>query len=281
LRPRLADWRRRELMMTADTQTHSWDFKVSPKVVLPHAYTGRTVRDKLRSFAQSNPRLVTRLANTLLRKRSAEIAENFLAYSRKTGFEFTYDGASKNIPFIAPLLMQFAARPGREAIRYLEIGVYEGQNLAFLDWLLPGRLEVTAIDPWFDEETNPDETYHAIEARFHRNMAKTKFKAMNAIRSYSGIELPKMLTAGERFDLIYVDGSHTALEVLADLCSCASLLAPGGMMVLDDYRHDISEISGPGVKQAVDHFLGIFGRYFRIMAIYRQVVLLKIDEIPR
>jgi hypothetical protein len=69
--------------------------------------------------------------------------------------------------------------------------------------------------------------------------------------------------------------------VLIDLCFCASLLSVGGMMVLDDYWHDISEIGGPGVKQAVDQFFGAFGRYFEITAVYRQVALTKIAEIPR
>jgi len=69
----------------------------------------------------------------------------------------------------------------------------------------------------------------------------------------------KMLAAGELFDLIYVDGSHTALAVLIDLCFCASLLSVGGMMVLDDYWHDISEIGGPGALATWcrEHSLGL------------------------
>jgi hypothetical protein len=65
------------------------------------------------------------------------------------------------------------------------------------------------------------------------------------------------------------------------MCFCASLLTIGGMMVLDDYWHDISDISGPGVKQAVDRFLSVFSRYFTVDAVYRQVVLTKTAEIPR
>jgi hypothetical protein len=41
----------------------------------------------------------------------------------------------------------------------VEIGAYEGRNLAFMDWLLPKRLAVTVIDPWFDEALNPEEKY--------------------------------------------------------------------------------------------------------------------------
>jgi SAM-dependent methyltransferase len=267
--------------MTAEIRTYGSGVKVTPRVVMPHAYTGRSRTDKLRAFSRINPRLVPHLARTLLRGRSTATVEAFHAHCKETGFDFTYDGVSSNIPFIAPLLTAFAAKSGGDTIRYLEIGAFEGRNLAFLDWLLPGRLDVVAIDPWFNDAFNPDASYHAIEARFHRNMKLTRFKGLETRRSFSGSELPLLRAAGDHFDLIYVDGSHAALEVLIDLSYCASLLTPGGMMILDDYWHDISDIGGPGVKQAVDQFLRIFGRYFTVDAVYRQVVLTKTDEIPR
>ncbi len=90
-----------------------------------------------------------------------------------------------------------------------------------------------------------------------------------------------MLEAGAGFDLIYVDGTHTALGVMIDLCYCAALLRTGGLMVLDDYWHQQSEIGGPGVKQAVDRFHGAFRHYFELEAVYRQVILRKTAEIPR
>ena len=249
---------------------------------MPHALAGRTAFDKLRSFSRINLKLFPYIALTMLRggRAHGSVAE-FRAYCDRAGFEFTYDGVSNNIPIVAPLVAEFAKRRDDDTIRYLEIGAYEGRNLAFLDWLAPGRLDVTVIDPWFDEDFNPDENYRAIESRFHRNMARTRFKAIACKRSVSGVELPLMRAAGDEFDLIYVDGSHAALEVMIDLCFCASLLSLGGMMILDDYWHDISDIGGPGVKQAVDQFLAIFGGYFKILAVYRQVVLVKTTEIPR
>ena len=267
--------------MTAEVRTYGQGIKVSPRVVMPHAYTGRNTADKLRSFSQMNPRFIPHLARSFLRGRPQDTVAAFHAYCEAKGFEFTYDGVSSNIPHIAPILKTFAAKSGDNTIRYLEIGAFEGRNLVFLDWLLPNRLDVMAIDPWFNEEFNDDASYHGIEARFHRNMKLTHFKGIEIRRTLSGTELPILRAANEQFDLIYVDGSHAALEVLIDLSYCASLLTPGGMMILDDYWHDISDIGGPGVKQAVDQFLRIFGQYFTVDAVYRQVVLTKTDEIPR
>ena len=150
-----------------------------------------------------------------------------------------------------------------------------------MSWLNPAPLNVTVIDPWFDDTLNPEEKYHAIEPRFHRNINKMKFQNVRIEKGFSTYILPEMLKAGTEFDLIYVDGSHTAWAVNLDLAYCAALMPVGGMMILDDYWHDESEIGGPGVKQAVDRFHSIFRRYFEIEAVYRQVILRKVAELPR
>ena len=236
--------------------------------------------DPIRALATMNGRFAQPFAQTMLvRPKAREDAGAFAAHCAAMDFEFTTEWADNNIPYVAPLLRDFAA--GRGQIRYLEIGAYEGRNLAFMDWLLPAKLDVTVIDPWFDEALNPEEKYHAVEPRFRRNVAKLNFTSLATRKGFSTYELPKMLEAGERFDLIYVDGSHTAWAVMVDLAYCAALLDIGGMMVLDDYWHDESEIGGPGVKQAVDRFHGVFRNFFEITAVYRQVALTKIAEIPR
>jgi hypothetical protein len=236
--------------------------------------------DPLRALASINGRFAPTFAQTMLATpRATEDAEAFGAYCEDKGFEFTDLWADNNIPFVAPVLRRFAQ--WKERVDYLEIGAYEGRNLAFMDWLLPGKLDVSVIDPWFDETLNPEEKYHAVEPRFQRNAKKLGFKSLQVTKGFSTYELPKMLEAGKSFDLIYVDGTHTALGVMIDLCFCAALLRTGGLMVLDDYWHQESEIGGPGVKQAVDRFHGAFRHYFELEAVYRQVILRKTAEIPR
>ena len=234
----------------------------------------------LRALASINGRFAPSLAQTMLASpRATQDVAAFQAHAREQGFEFTDLWADNNIPFVAPVLRRFAQ--WKERIDYLEIGAYEGRNLVLMDWLLPARLDVTVIDPWFDQDLNPEEKYHAVEPRFQRNTAKLSFPSLTVTKGFSTYELPKMLEAGTRFDLIYVDGTHTALGVMIDLCFCGALLRPGGLMILDDYWHDESEIGGPGVKQAVDRFHGAFKDYFELEAVYRQVILRKVSEIPR
>ena len=98
--------------------------------------------DPLRALANMNGRFAPALAQTMLaRPRADADAAAFAAFARDKGFEFTSDWADNNIPFISPVLRRFAE--GREKIAYLEIGAYEGRNLAFMDWLLPKRLDAT------------------------------------------------------------------------------------------------------------------------------------------
>ena len=236
--------------------------------------------DRLRALTNVNSRFARQLAKTILTPPGdGADAAAFHAYCEARTFEFTEQWTDPNINFAAPLLRSFAEQ--RTHIRYLEIGSYEGRSLAFLDWLLPTRLDVTVIDPWYHPEINPQAVYLEVEPRFRRNAEKLTFDHLIIRKGCSTYELPKMLAAGQRYDLIYIDGSHTAWAVGVDIAFCAALLEVGGMMLLDDYWHTESEIGGPGVKQAVDRFHGVFRQYFDISAVYRQVALTKIAEIPR
>jgi cephalosporin hydroxylase len=47
-------------------------------------------------------------------------------------------------------------------------------------------------------------------------------------------ELPRMLAAGESFDLIYVDGSHLVEDVFVDAFYAVRLLRPRGVIAFDD-----------------------------------------------
>lgn len=51
----------------------------------------------------------------------------------------------------------------------------------------------------------------------------------------SSLALPRLLERGERFGLIYIDGSHRFDDVMVDFFFAHRLLEVGGVMVLDDY----------------------------------------------
>jgi len=72
------------------------------------------------------------------------------------------------------------------------------------------------------------------------------------------------------FDLIYVDGSHQASDVLADAVLSFHLLKNNGVIIFDDYlwyenfSYGIDPIRSP--KIAIDAFTNIYCRKLRIMS---------------
>ena len=52
----------------------------------------------------------------------------------------------------------------------------------------------------------------------------------------SQIVLPRLLAAGESFDLAFVDGNHRFEWVFVDLFYLGGLVRPGGVIFMDDYQ---------------------------------------------
>jgi predicted O-methyltransferase YrrM len=132
-------------------------------------------------------------------------------------------------------------------VRYLEIGSFEGGSLAFIHALFAGQVHATVIDPFIDYDELRGTDMSRVEARFRANM-QTIGADVRILRGQSVARIPELRATGESFDLIYVDGSHELLDVIADAALSWPLLASGGLMIFDDYRY-------PGVKPAVDTFV--------------------------
>jgi predicted O-methyltransferase YrrM len=71
------------------------------------------------------------------------------------------------------------------------------------------------------------------------------------------------------FDLIYVDGSHHATDVLQDAILGFQLLRVGGLLIFDDYlwrlEPDGQQDSFNMPKPAIDAFVNIFQRKLRVL----------------
>ncbi len=88
--------------------------------------------------------------------------------------------------------------------------------------------------------------------------------------------LPKLIDAGEQFDIIYIDGSHEILDVLVDASLCWKLLTRGGLMIFDDYwyrRPDLGPAFRP--KLGVDGFVGAMAHEIVVRDVAAQVFLQK------
>lgn len=134
--------------------------------------------------------------------------------------------------------------PQYDVRRVVEIGSYEGRSACFLIETLAAKhpLELHCIDTWAGGVEHSGDDMGAVEARFHGNVAQARAQAAHAVdlhvdKSLSHPALARLVAAGRSgsFDLVYVDGSHQAPDVLADAVLAFMLLRKGGLMIFDDY----------------------------------------------
>ncbi len=139
-----------------------------------------------------------------------------------------------------------------------------------------GSLSISCIDTWCGSVDLSPAQMAGVEDRFDSNVALAMSKAGTAV-NFRKVKLPsstaliQLLSTGEkRFDLIYIDGSHTAPDVLLDAVLAFRLLRIGGVMILDDYlwtmepQRQVDLLNTP--KLAIDAFTSIYMRKLRILS---------------
>lgn len=124
----------------------------------------------------------------------------------------------------------------------LEIGCFEGQSTC---WFADNALEhpestLTCIDTWSGGEEharhNPDWSWETVESNFLYNISQTKYpEKIRVCKGQSHEMLAKLLLEGNKYDLIYVDGSHKAFDVLIDGALSFKMLTRNGFALFDDY----------------------------------------------
>ncbi len=150
---------------------------------------------------------------------------------------------------------------------YLEIGVFEGRSLL---WLLENILthpssKAVALDLF------PG----TLEERFLYNLNLSGQKDRVQIMKGDSSVILKTLNP-DSFDLIYVDGGHTAKQALNDLILSWTLLKTGGLMIIDDYRWKRNLFPDElRPKIAVDAFITAYQSELEIISRYNQVFLKK------
>jgi predicted O-methyltransferase YrrM len=182
-------------------------------------------------------------------------------------YEFSIDWFAAHIPAWEQILSQW------KPARVVEVGSYEGRSATYLiDRAAQQRpVELWCIDTWDGGIVHDPASMGAVELRFDHNMrlaqAGAKYPAtVHKMRCRSDDGLAGLLTDGHResMDLIYIDGSHEAPDVLSDACLAFPLLRVGGVMIFDDYtwfqgsRTDRDPLKMP--KPGVDAFLNLFTR---------------------
>ena len=129
-------------------------------------------------------------------------------------------------------------------LHILEVGSFEGASAT---WILDNLMShaessMTVIDTFEGgmEHQDQDQVHKydlaSLEDRFRSNVLKCEHvKKLRVMKATSDGALLDLRREGARFDFIYIDASHVAIDVLHDAVICWRMLNIHGTMVFDDF----------------------------------------------
>jgi len=198
--------------------------------------------------------------------------------------EFTRNFIHTRVNYWKELLKGFV---GKKDVQFLEVGTFEGRAaIWFLDTILTGEnSKLTIIDPFmmvwetkFPDKNplwNDPNVVNEIKERFYRNI-KPYLNRVEIVENLSYWALMGMnLRFKDKFDFIYIDGSHKASDCLEDMILALRLLKKGGIMLMDDYKWGKQLPAHFTPHPAIDAFMSIYREEIEVMAIGHQVTLRK------
>ncbi len=167
-----------------------------------------------KSFLRVDPRLAVAQA-------VADDAEIAKTVDQRAKFRFGEYGD----PYVADVLRAFRLLRGRKF--YLEIGIFDRGNLAYVASLLDDDAVLIGIDVQADEERDallraslkPGQAYYPIIA---------------SSRSPEAVEAVKSVLGGGRLDGVFIDGDHTAYGAWCDYALYEDMVADDGVILFHD-----------------------------------------------
>lgn len=188
---------------------------------------------------------------------------------------FTTDWFSKNVPIWQKTLLGVRDREAHA----LEIGCFEGRASVWMceNLLTHPNSTLTVVDTFRGSTEHFPARAVGLEDRFDENTRAHAAK-LTKIRSFSSEALRKM-PQERQFDVIYIDGSHAAIDVLSDAVLAFPLLAKGGYLIFDDYEWRVRSSIYARPKIAVDAFLTVYAEEVNLLhRAYQVIVSRKRDE---
>ena len=176
-----------------------------------------------------------------------------------------------------------------EEIHILEIGSFEGKStIWFLENFLQNKNStITCVDPWMDYSQDHDSlnSYFREENEWNLTERRTKEIFLHHIiessssnkviirQGFSDKILPSLITEQKMYDIIFIDGNHTAPYVMMDTIMSWTLLKKGGIIIFDDYTWGLDKPSTLRPKESVDYFMLTFADYVtELYSNYRKII---------
>lgn len=163
--------------------------------------------------------------------------------------------------------------------RILEVGTFAGTSLIKMLRLYPDATAV-AIDRWKNYDEMGVKIINTIEEDdieciFYENLLKAGVSSrVTTLKGDSVKMLLRLINNKEKFDFVYVDGSHKCLDCYADMVLAWELLDKGGVLAVDDVMYYYDKVLADKVLEyplrAKEHFMEKYkGQYEVISDSYR------------
>jgi predicted O-methyltransferase YrrM len=130
----------------------------------------------------------------------------------------------------------------------IEVGCFEGRSTVWFSELLINtpNSRYFCIDTWKGGEEvkrlNLDFDMNLVYENFQNNIKHLScFDQITVFRGNSESCLSSIASVlYKKIDFIYLDGSHTQRDTLVDLVLSLTLIKQGGLILIDDYRNNMS-----------------------------------------
>lgn len=160
----------------------------------------------------------------------------------------------------------------------LEIGSWQGLSAAFLLSYFD-KATLTCVDTWegADEHKAHQATNHntlsKIEKTFDANLSEYK----DRLTKYKGTSYQYFNDCFEidKFDLIYIDGSHHSDDVVVDAIKSFEMLKVGGLIIFDDYLWQYYDRKIDNPCGAINAFIRLKRNQLEVICFDYQLVVRK------
>lgn len=128
-------------------------------------------------------------------------------------------------PYVADVVRAFRLLRGKK--RYLEVGIFDRGNLAYMSGLLSEDAHLIGLD--IQEDLDRDKLL------FDRLKPGQKYESViGSSRDPASVDRVRELLNGEKLDGIFIDGDHTAYGAMCDYALYEEFIAPDGVILFHD-----------------------------------------------
>ena len=206
---------------------------------------------------------------------------NFRQYAKT--LKLDNDWFSGNIP---TWLMAFQKQSYNKQtfLKCMEIGSWQGQSAVFLLSYFDNA-NLTCVDTWegADEHKNFHASNHEVLSKVEKSFDANLAQYEDRLTKYKGTSYSYFNDCFEidKFDLIYIDGSHHSDDVVVDAVKSFEMLKVGGLMIFDDYFWKYYDRTIDNPSGAINLFVRLKRNQLEVICFDYQLVVRKTSSSVR